>query len=263
MEQVLAPRFEFTPKDVGEKPGYDYGPDGYQEGKANVGFNEERGQFHFELKDLVEPSSKEAKRICAEDINEVITSFIQDKQSIERGMFDPEVVPEELTQVRMGKIVRERYPDLDETDQEAIRQHAIAALNITQQAAKAITESAKDDREGELKANTSFVDGVRKFMNVRELDIDLIDRINPFDAQIAILAKAMNEGTLRQVQAAISARKSTMTEGEARAFAVRAVQWKRERGRAPEVTSQDPWERQLAEGVAAFARFKAKAVADG
>ncbi|ASP28936.1 DEAD/DEAH box helicase [Qipengyuania flava] len=263
MEQVLAPRFEFTPKDVGEKPGYDYGPDGYQEGKANVGFNEERGQFHFELKDLVEPSSKEAKRICAEDINEVITSFIQDKQSIERGMFDPEVVPEELTQVRMGKIVRERYPDLDETDQEAIRQHAIAALNITQQAAKAISEGAKDDGEGELKANTSFVDGVRKFMNVRELDIDLIDRINPFDAQIAILAKAMNEGTLRQVQAAISARKSTMTEEEARAFAVRAVQWKRERGRAPEVTSQDPWERQLAEGVAAFARFKAKAVADG
>jgi hypothetical protein len=263
MEQVLAPRFEFTPKDAGEKPGFDYGPDGYQEGRANVGFNEERGQFHFELKDLVLPSSTEGKRICAEDINEVITSFIQDKQAIERGLFDPEVVPEELTQVRMGKIVRDRYPDLSETDQEAIRQHAIAALNITQQAAKIVTETATDDGSGELKANTSFVDGVRKFMNVRELDIDLIDRINPFDAAYAILAKAMNEGTLRQVQAAISARKTTLTEEEARAFAIRAVQWKRERGRAPEATSQDPWERQLAEGVAAFARFRAKAQAAG
>jgi hypothetical protein len=45
--------------------------------------------------------------------------------------------------------------------------------------------------------------------------------------------------------------------------AIAAVQWKRERGRAPEVTSQDPWERQLAEGVAAFARYRAKAAADG
>lgn len=263
MEQVLAPRFEFTPKDVGPKEGFDYGPDGYQEGKANVGFHEERGQFHFELKGLLEPSSPEAKRVCQEDLNEVITSFIQDKQSIERGLFDPEVAPEELTQVRMGKIVRERYPELSEADQEAIRQQAIAALNITQQAAKLVTETAIEDADGELKANTSFVDGVRKFMNVRELDIDLIDHINPFDAAVAILAKAMNENTLRQVQAAIAARKTTLTEDEARAFAVRAVQWKRERGRAPEITSQDPWERQLAEGVAAFARYRAKAAADG
>jgi hypothetical protein len=263
MEQVLAPRFDFTPKDVGPKDGFDYGPDGYQEGRTNVGFNKDRGQFHFELKDLVLPSSTEGKRICAEDINEVITSFIQDKQAIERGLFDPEVVPEELTQVRMGKIVRDRYPELSETDQEAIRQHAIAALNITQQAAKIVTETATDDGSGELQINTSFVDGVRKFMNVRELDIDLIDRINPFDAAYAILAKAMNETTLRQVQAAIGARKTTLTEEEARAFAIRAVQWKRERGRAPEVTAQDPWERQLAEGVAAFARYRVKAQAAG
>ena len=261
MEQVLAPRFEFTPKDAGPKDGYDYGPDGYVEGRTNVGFNEERGQFHFELKDLVQPTTPEARRVCEQDINEVITSFIQDKQAIERGMFDPEVVPEELTQVRMGKIVRDRYPEMSETDQEAIRQHAIAALNITQQAAKIVTETATEDASGELRANTTFVDGVRKFMNVRELDIDLIDRINPFDAAYAILAKAMNEGTLRQVQAAISARKATLTEEEARAFAVRAVQWKRERGRAPEATSQDPWERQLAEGVAAFARYRQKAAA--
>ena len=165
--------------------------------------------------------------------------------------------------MRMGKIVRERYPELSETDQEAVRQHAIAALNITQQAAKVITETASDDGTGELRANTSFVDGVRRFMNVRELDIDLIDHINPFDAAVAILAKAMNAGLLRQVQAAITARKTTLTEEEARAYALRAVQWKRERGRTPEVTSQDPWERQLAEGVAAFARYRAKAVADG
>lgn len=260
MEQVLAPRFEFTPKDIGPKEGFDYGSGGYQEGQANVGFNEERGQFHFELKGLVEPTTPEARRICQEDLNEVITAFVQDKPSLERGLFDPETAPEELTQVRMGKIVRERYPDLSETDQEAIRQHAIATLNITQQASKIIADTAKEEG-GELKASTAFVDGVRKFMNVRELDIDLIDHINPFDAAYAILAKAMNEGTLRQVQAAIAGRNSKLSEEDARAYAIRAVEWKRERGRAPEITSQDPWERQLAEGVAAFARYKAQAQA--
>ena len=262
MEQVLAPRFEFTPKDVGKKEDFDYGPEGYQEGKANVGFHEERGVFHFELPGLVEPTTPEARRICQEDLNEVITAFVQDKQALERGLFDPETAPEELTQVRMGKIVRERYPELSETDQEAIRQQAVATLAITQQASKIIAETAREEG-GELKANTSFVEGVRKFINVRELDIDLIDHINPFDAAYAILARAMNEVTLRQVQAAISARKTTLSEDEARAFAIRAVQWKRERGRTPDIGSQDPWERQLAEGVAAFARYKAKAASNG
>jgi hypothetical protein len=64
----------------------------------------------------------------------VIATFVQDKTTIERGLFDEELVPEELTQVRMGKIIKDKYPSLDPEDQEAVRQHAIAALNLTQQA---------------------------------------------------------------------------------------------------------------------------------
>ena len=45
MEQVLAPRFEFTPKNAGGKEGFDYGPAGYVEGGRNVGFREETGRF--------------------------------------------------------------------------------------------------------------------------------------------------------------------------------------------------------------------------
>ena len=36
-------------------------------------------------------------------------------------------------------------------------------------------------------------------MDVRELDIDLIDRINPFGEAYAILAKTMSEDSLKQV----------------------------------------------------------------
>jgi hypothetical protein len=202
MEQVLAPRFEFKPKnpDSGPTPGFDYGEGGYDPDRCNVGVNEKAGAYQIEIKGLAEPKSKEAARICQEDLNEVIAAFVQDKSTIERGLFDEELVPEELTQVRMGKIIKVKYPELDAEDQEAVRQHAIAALNLTQQAKRLVTE---DEIEGS--PNTALIDGVRRFaMDVRELDIDLIDRINPFGEAYAILAKTMSEDRLKQVAAAIS-----------------------------------------------------------
>lgn len=263
MEQVLAPRFNFTPKDTGPIENFDYGPGGYQEGKTNFGVNEEAGQFHFEIKGLVEPKSPEASRICREDLNEVITAFVQDKSALERGLFDSEHVggetmPQELTQLKMGKIIRDRYPDLTDQDQEAVRQHAIAALNITQKAKElaATGDSASHDPDEE-RANTALIDGVRKFaMDVRDLDIDLIDSINPFRAAYAVLSKSMSEGTLKQVASVISAKRTTIAVDEAKDLAVRALRFKRERGRLPEISSADAWEKRLAEGAAAFVRYK-------
>ncbi|MCZ8172918.1 MAG: DEAD/DEAH box helicase [Brevundimonas sp.] len=258
MEQVLAPRFEFKPKSAesGPAPGFDYGEGGYDPNKCNVGFNEEQGKFQIEIKGLAEPKSPEATRICQQDLNEVIAAFVQDKTSIERGLFDPELVPEELTQLRMGKIIRDRYPELDEADQEAVRQHAVAALTLTQKAKEALLGGAEDIQT----ANTAFVDGVRKYaMDVRDLDIDLIDRINPFGEAYAILAKTMSEESLKQVQAVINAKRVTMTIEEARDLAKRALKFKQERGRLPSITAADAWEKRMAEGVAFLARMKAEA----
>jgi len=261
MEQVLAPRYEFTPKDTGPKEGFNYGPEGYKAGGTNLGVNETTGQFHVEINGLTTPESTEATRICKEDLNEVVTSFLQDKTVLERGLFDKEnTLPEELTQLRMGKIVRERYPDLSDVDQEAIRQHAIAAMNITQQAKLALAQVDANGSDN-VQGSTALLDGVRKFVNVRELDIDLIDRINPFDAAYAVLAKAMDEKSLRQVQASIAAKKVSIPEDEARELAKRALQFKNERGRLPDINSADAWEKRLAEGVAALARYRAQAKA--
>lgn len=261
MEQVLAPRYEFTPKDAGPKEGFDYGPDGYQEGKTNLGVNEATGQLHVEINGLVTPQSPEASRICKEDLNEVVTDFLQDKSALEQGLFDKEnIVPQDLTQVRMGKIVRERYPDLSEQDQEAIRQHAIAAMNLTQQAKLELSKAPTGDDET-AQANTALIDGVRKFVNVRDLDIELIDQINPFEAAYSVLAKSMDEKLLRQVQTAIEAKKTTISEEEALDLAKRALQFKTERGRLPDVESADPWEKRMALGVKALANYRAAAKA--
>lgn len=264
MEQVLAPRFSFKPKNIDSGPteGFDYGEGGYDPGRTNIGFSEEQGTFEIEINGLAEPKSPEAQRICKEDLNEVITSFVQDTPALERGLFDSadkggETLPEELTQMRMGKIVKEKFPELDEEDQEAVRQHAIAALNITQQA-KAVAAGADGD-EG-VAGNTALIDGVRKFaLEVKELDIDLIDRINPFGEAYAILAKSMNEDSLKQVAAVIASKRVNLTPEEARDLAKRALKFKQERGRLPSLTSPDAWEKRMAEGVAFLARMKADA----
>ena len=260
MEQVLAPRFEFKPKNSASGPveGFDYGEGGYQPDKCNVGFNEEAGTFQIEIKGLAEPKSEEASRICRQDLNEVIAAFVQDKTAIERGLFDQELVPEELTQLRMGKIIKDKYPELDEEDQEAVRQHAVAALNLTQKAKEVALGGGESD--GEIGPNTAFIEGVRRFaMDVRELDIVLIDRINPFGEAYAILSKAMTEESLKQVAAVIGAKRVTLTVEEARELAKRALRFKQERGRLPNITSPDAWEKRMAEGVAFLARMKAEA----
>ncbi|MBB6442592.1 DEAD/DEAH box helicase [Phycisphaera mikurensis] len=256
MEQVLAPKFEFRPKNSGPVDGLDYGERGYAEGGNNIGVDPTTGAVQIEIAGLKEPASKEAKRVCREDVHELIAAFVQDRESVERGMFDEELVPEEITQLRQGKIVRERYPQLDAGDQEAVRQQAVAALNLLQEG-KRRGRQAAGEASGEETPNTALIDGLRKLaVDVKDLDIDLVDAINPFRQAYEVLAKSLNEGTLTRVKAAITAKKSSLSEEEARALMQRAVAFKKQRGVPPSATSPDPWERRMAEGVAFMARLQ-------
>lgn len=271
MEQVLSPRFDFRPKQPSNEatPGFDYGEDGYDPNGCNVGVNSETGQIQIEIKGLATPKTPEATRICQEDLTELVTAFVQDTSTLEQGLFNEEVVPEELTQIRMGKIVQEKFPNLETEDQEAVRQHAIAALTLVQQGKKILGEASgtygvKSDptnpepaptNELEPTKNTALLDGVRQFaLSVTELDMDLIDRINPFGAAYAILAKTMSEDRLRQVAEVIAAKRISLSLDDARALARRAQRFKQEKGRLPSLTATDPWEKQMAEGVAFLQR---------
>ena len=255
MEQVLAPRFEFKrpnerAKSGSPRTGYDYGEGGYDPEQMQHGREPgDRASSRLEIKGLAEPKSGGGReRICREDLNELITAFVQDKTTVEQGHVRPrDWCPEELTQVRMGKIVKEAYPHLAEEDQEAIRQHAVAALNTVQEAKRLLTE----DGDGQTPENKSLIDGVRRFaLIVTEIDIDLIDRINPFGEAYAILAKSMSEERLKQVAEVIAARRINLTLEEARELAKRALRFKQEKGRLPSLTAADPWEKRMAEGVA-------------
>ena len=259
MEQVLAPRFDFRPKNPLNVPteGFDYGDAGYDPTKTNVGFNADAGTLQIEIAGLAEPKSDEAKRIIKEDLNELIAAVVQDAPTIEHGIFDKEMMPQEITQVQVGKIVRERHPDLAEEDHEAIRQRVIAAMTVTQEAKRMAGKEGAAGGDQIESMNTAFVDGVRRFaMDVRELDIDLIDSINPFGEAYSILSKAMTEERLREIQAIVEQKRITISPDEARELATRALMFKRERGKLPSLTAADPWERRMAEGAKAFVRYK-------
>ena len=258
MEQVLVPRFDFVPKtpNSGPQEGVDYGPSGYNPEKTNVGISSEpSAPIQIEIMGLSEPDSDEAKKACENDIDAIITDFINDRSTIEQGVFTPpeDLVTEEMTVVKMGGIISDRYPNMSEADKEAIRQRAVATFALTQKAAE---ESKKgQEKPNQPSGGSALVEGVRKYaLDVRQLDIDLIDRINPFGNAYSILAKSMSEESLKQIAGIIAGRRTSLTHDEARELAKRAIKFKEERGRTPSPTSSDPWERRMAEGIAFLKR---------
>tara|TARA_B100001093_G_scaffold281058_1_gene268495 strand:+ start:818 stop:2881 length:2064 start_codon:yes stop_codon:yes gene_type:complete len=257
MEQVLAPNFNFKSKANNKSPekGFEYGEKGYDPAKENVGFNKSTGQIEIEVNGLKELKTNEAKNVCKNDINELMAAFVQDTSNCERGLLDRGLVPEELTQVRMGKIINEKYPEIDVEDQEGIRQRVIAAMNIVQKAKEISNSNNSNSLESERDSNTAFVNSIRKFVtDVSELNIDLIDRINPFGEAYSILAKTINEETLKQIESIISSKKVSMSLEEARELTKRAIKFQEERDRLPLITASDPWEKRMAEGIAFLQR---------
>jgi superfamily II DNA or RNA helicase len=267
MEQVLAPRFEFRPKNSANvaTEGFDYGDGGYNPDARNVGFNADEGKVQIEIAGLAEPRSEQAKRIISEDLNELVAAVVQDKETIEHGVFDGEMreMGQEITQIQVGKIVRERHPDLDENDQEAIRQRVVAAMVFVQEGKRVMVKEPGQGYQTE-RLNTAIIEGVRRFaMSVKELDIDLIDSINPFGEAYAILSHAMTPERFAQIQAIIEQKRIAITPDEAKMLAVRASTFKKDRGQYPSATSPDPWERRMAEGARAFLKFRADGRYDG
>ena len=189
-------------------------------------------------------------------MNELIAAFVQDKSSVERGLLEKDLIPEELTQIRYGKIVKEKYPDLEEEEQEGVRQRVVAAMNLIQKAKQmAVNNENKDSNNSDSFTNNALLEGIRKFStDVSELNIDLIDRINPFGTAYSILSKTMSEESLKQIHSIISSKKIKINIEEARDLAKRAIIFKRERGRLPLINSPDPWGKKNGRGDCCFTK---------
>jgi len=232
MEQVLAPNFKFKPKFPEEDEEVDDSEDDENTIKING----------FKL-----PSSQRAKDIIESDLNDLKAKIMQDQQMIKAmpGNVDPEVI----NKVLIPKIIKETYPDLSDEEVEAVRQHIVVDSVIK----NGTIEEVGDKR---------FIRMADSFVNIDDINIDLIDTINPFQKAFEILSKSVTASVFKAIQETIDATRIQMTEEEAIILWPKIKNWIAKTGEQPSIQSFDPQERRLAEAIIFLKEQKRKAQAN-
>ncbi|MBP1325050.1 superfamily II DNA or RNA helicase [Leucobacter exalbidus] len=225
MEQVLAQNFTFKAKRDGDAP--------------------EPGTLR--IKGFKEPSTDRVKQIVDTDLNDLKATILQDDTFARAaaGSIDPETT----NKVLIPKIIREKYPDLTETEIEEIRQQVVVDSVI---------------KNGEVRTvgDQRFIKMSEKFVNIDEININLIDSVNPFQRAFEVMSKSVTTNVLRIITDAISATRIEFTEEEALALVPRIKNWIKVNGRKPDSRAEDPTEKRHAEALIWLQRAKQKLEAD-
>jgi len=212
MEQVLAPNFKFKPKSADDK--------------------EEKKGKGFEIIGLKDPSTKRTKEIIEQDLTDLTAKVFQDVD-IQKTM-GSDIDAKYVTRHLIPKIIEESYPDLDKEQIDEVRQHLLAT--------NFLKGSEFDANKNEL-----FVKSVNKFVDIKDLSIDLIESINPFQRAYEILSKSVSKEMLKLIQETIDANRSTVTEDEAFFYWDDVIKFMKENGREPNKNSNNETEQKLAE----------------
>ena len=221
MEQVLAPIFKFRPKVDGEKP--------------------KPGEI--QIRGLNALKTEQGKAILENDMADLKATILQNEEirSAIAGLKDSKYVTQEL----VPRIIREKYPELDEDDVQVIAHHH----NIG---------SVFNGGEFKTEGNKQFIKMAEKFINIEDLDIDLIESVNPFQRAYEIISKSVNSDVLKQVQIAITTKKSPMTIEEAKYLFPRINEFFAETGKEPNPDSNEPVEAILGRALAYLRRAEAE-----
>lgn len=229
MEQVLAPNFNFRAKR----------DDDTSDGDPRT----------IKIKGLREPSTKRVKNIVESDMTELKANILQDPEMVKSlsGVVDTDVI----NRVLIPKIIMTKYPDLSEEEVEEVREHLVADMVIRH---SEISNDEKDRR---------FIKLVDKFINIEELDVDLIDSVNPFQQAFEVLSKNMTPRVLKSIQECIAAFKVNMTDDEAIYLWPKINEFVRVTRRQPSLDALDPQERRLAEALVYLRQVKRERMKNG
>ncbi len=214
MEQVLAPNFKFKPRFEND--------------------NEPTQKGELKIRGFKKPSSKRVEDIIESDLNDLKATILQDEMMIKAipGNLDAEVI----NRVLIPKIIKVKYPDLNENEVEELRQYVVV---------DSVVKNGTIIENGDKK----FIKMADKFVNIDELHIDLIDQINPFQKAFEILSKSVTTHILKLIQESIEATRIEMTPEEAVILYKKIPAFKSEHGRMPDVNSRDFTERRMAEAL--------------
>lgn len=220
MEQVLAPNFTFKTKtgnDDTPKPG------------------------ELRIKGFKEPSTKRVKQIVDTDLNDLKATILQDDTFAKAaaGNLDPEVT----NKVLIPKIIRERYPDLNDVEVEELRQQVVVDSVI---------------KNGEVRevGDKRFIKMAEKFVNIDDIDINLIDSVNPFQRAFEVMSKSVTPSVLRIISDTITATRIEISDEEALVLWPKIQLWAKVNGRKPDVRSDEPTEKRYAETLLFLQRKK-------
>jgi hypothetical protein len=222
MEQVLAPNFNFRSK----KPDEDESGD---------------DKRTIRIRGLREPSTQRVKNIVETDLTELKAIILQNPDIVHS--VNGTVCPEVITKVLIPKIILNKYPDLSKDEVEEVRQHVVIDI---------VTRHATVTQVG----GRRFIDMSRKFINIEELNIDLIDAINPFQQAFEVLSKSITSKVLKSIQNCLTAFKVSMTDDEAALLWPKIIEFAATIRREPSLDSLDPHERRLGEALAYIRQVK-------
>lgn len=229
MEQVLAPNFNFKLKSEDE------GED--KKDKKNDDENTIR------VRGFKTPTSQRAKDIIEQDLNDLKAKILQDDTMLKAmpGNVEPEVI----NKVLIPKIIKEIYPDLNDEEVEAVRQHVVI---------DSVVKNGEIVEQGDKK----FIRMANSFVNIDDIHIDLIDQINPFQKAFEILSKAITTKTLKLIDDHIQSIKVEMTEEEALLLWPKIVEYRDRTGELPNLQSFDAKEKRMAEAIVFLRELKRK-----
>ena len=212
MEQVLAPNFKFKAKSLDDN------------GLTPPGT--------IKIGGLKEPSTERSKGIIETDLADLKAAILQDEKIIaaSAGAMDPEVI----NKVLIPKIIKVKYPDLTEQEVEEVRQYVEV---------DSVVSGAEIKEEGDKR----FVRMANKFINIDDLHIDLIEKINPFQKAFEIMSKSVTTTVLKLIQETITATRIAFSPEEAMILWPKIKVFVTDTGRQPDLNAVDLMEKRFAE----------------
>ena len=238
MEQVMAPKWNFKTK-VDD------------EGQSQKPKKSGDDEHIIEVKGLPKLNEK-TKAIVENDLDTLLATTLSDKNI--REAIIGEGMAEMITEVYIPKIIRETYPDLNEEEVDAVAKHTI--LTIATQGEQVV---GSDD------SGNKFIKIANKFVNLNDLDINLIAEINPFQRAYEVISKSLTPEVLRTIQYVIEDKRSEkLTDEEAiLLFTKYLPKWRDENpGKSkPEITDGDPLARRIAMAIEHLRQLKRKKLA--
>jgi superfamily II DNA or RNA helicase len=187
------------------------------------------------------PPSEKAQQIVDSDLNELKVKILEDPEIVAaaNGAVDPITMNKDL----VAKVVRKTYPDLDEEEVEAVRQAVVVDTAI----------KAKGQTNSEAKGSMDFIKIGDKLILVEELDIDMIDSINPFQEAYEVLSHDLSKEAFKQIQDHLASTRIKVTEEECTRMMPIILSFLEKNRREPSQTSNDPLEVRMYECLV-FAR---------